>query len=149
MTNPSIENLDFRFITPYNFPNFNFFQSSSQNLINYKKLLTTGDVASHCQVSYETVSNWIKGGKLKSHATPGRHRRISREDFIDFLSVHDMPPLDETPSTPERRRLLLVDDEPASTSSFATSSVTKPPTNCARPTTALRQGCKWPASAPT
>ncbi|MFT7693445.1 MAG: excisionase family DNA binding protein [Candidatus Latescibacterota bacterium] len=81
--------------------------------MNYKKLLTTGDVASHCQVSYETVSNWIKGGKLKSHATPGRHRRISREDFIDFLSVHDMPPLDETPSTPERRRLLLVDDEPA------------------------------------
>ena len=81
--------------------------------MNYKKLLTTGDVASHCQVSYETVSNWIKSGKLKSHATPGRHRRISREDFIDFLSTHDMPPLDAPASTPERRRLLLVDDEPA------------------------------------
>ncbi len=81
--------------------------------MNYKKLLTTGDVASHCQVSYETVSNWIKSGKLKSHATPGRHRRISREDFIDFLSAHDMPPLDAPASTPERRRLLLVDDEPA------------------------------------
>ncbi len=81
--------------------------------MNYKKLLTTGDIASHCQVSYETVSNWIKSGKLKSHATPGRHRRISREDFVDFLSTHDMPPLDAQPSTPERRRLLLVDDEPA------------------------------------
>ncbi len=81
--------------------------------MNDRKLLTTGDVASHCQVSYETVSNWIKSGKLKSHATPGRHRRIGREDFVDFLSHYDMPPLDALLSSPECRRLLLVDDEPA------------------------------------
>jgi hypothetical protein len=41
-----------------------------QNSEQKKKLLTTGDIAAHCEVSYETVANWIKGGKLKSHQTP-------------------------------------------------------------------------------
>ena len=47
-----------------------------QNSEQKKKLLTTGDIAAHCEVSYETVANWIKGGKLTSHQTPGGHRRI-------------------------------------------------------------------------
>ena len=82
-----------------------------QNSEQKKKLLTTGDIAAHCEVSYETVANWIKGGKLKSHQTPGGHRRIRMEDFIDFLSVHDMPPLN-APADPNQRRILVVDDEP-------------------------------------
>ena len=80
-----------------------------------KKVLTSGDVATHCQVSYETVSNWIKNGKLKSYQTPGRHRRIRIEDFMDFLTEHGMPPLAETTSEidPDQQRILIVDDEPA------------------------------------
>ena len=78
-----------------------------------KKILTTGDVATHCEVSYETVANWIKSGKLKSHQTPGRHHRIRLEDFMDFLSDHGMPPLENAPAIDaEQRRILVVDDEP-------------------------------------
>lgn len=79
-----------------------------------KKILTTGDVATHCQVSYETVANWIKSNKLKSYQTPGRHHRIRLEDFMDFLSQHGMPPLAESVLTtdPAQRRILVVDDEP-------------------------------------
>ena len=57
------------------------------------------------------MANCINGGKLKSHQTPGGHRRIRMEDFIDFLSVHDMPPLN-APADPNQRRILVVDDEP-------------------------------------
>ena len=85
---------------------------------NTKKILTTGDIATHCQVCYETVANWIKSDKLKSYQTPGRHRRIRLEDFMDFLAEHGMPPLTaEEPSAPaadpNKRRILVVDDEPS------------------------------------
>ena len=85
---------------------------------NTKKILTIGDIATHCQVCYETVANWIKSDKLKSYQTPGRHRRIRLEDFMDFLAEHGMPPLTaEEPSAPavdpNKRRILVVDDEPS------------------------------------
>ena len=74
-----------------------------------KAALTTGDVARHCQVSYETVMNWIKGGRLKAYATPGGHRRIPVADFSAFLEEYDMPPLAQRPARP---RVLVVDDDP-------------------------------------
>ena len=83
--------------------------AASGNMAN-KEILTTGDVASHCHVSYETVANWIRAGKLSSFATPGRHRRIKAEDFRDFLRRHDMPPYGEDPAV--STRLLVADDEP-------------------------------------
>ena len=81
-----------------------------------KTALTTGDVARHCQVSSETVSNWIRTGKLEAYATPGNHRRVRLEDFTAFLAFHDMPPYASrkesfTPTTPANRRLLVVDDD--------------------------------------
>lgn len=75
-----------------------------------KPVLTTGDIAAHCHVAPETVVNWIKGGKLKAFATPGKHRRIYLDDFAAFLSANDMPPLHPQSST--RHRVLIVDDEP-------------------------------------
>ncbi|MBM3278143.1 MAG: response regulator [Candidatus Handelsmanbacteria bacterium] len=72
-------------------------------------LLTTGDIATHCRVSYEAVSKWIKSGKLKAYTTPGRHHRVRRADFEDFLREYNLPPL--TPPEP-RRKVLLVDDDP-------------------------------------
>jgi excisionase family DNA binding protein len=76
-----------------------------------KHILTTGDIAVHCQVSYETVTNWIKGNKLKAHATPGGHNRVHIDDFRNFLKAHDMPAFQEETVSPNTR-ILVVDDEP-------------------------------------
>ena len=75
-----------------------------------KAALTTGQVAIHCQVSIETVTNWVKAGKLEAFATPGGHRRIYVEAFRTFLRDHDMPPYGEEPAA--KPRILVVDDEP-------------------------------------
>lgn len=82
--------------------------------------LTTGDIAAHCHVCYETVANWIKSGRLRAYSTPGGHRRVRRRDFEQFLRDHEMPPLedvvDASPQAltplPRKHRLLIVDDEP-------------------------------------
>lgn len=74
-------------------------------------LLTTGEVAAHCRVSYETVNQWIKAGKLKAYTTPGRHHRIQAEDFRKFIAEHNLPPL-EAPRA-DRFKILIVDDEPS------------------------------------
>ena len=74
-------------------------------------LLTTGEVATHCRVSYETVNQWIKAGKLKSYTTPGRHHRIQVEDFRKFIAEHHLPPL-AAPRV-DRFKILIVDDEPS------------------------------------
>lgn len=71
---------------------------------------TTGKIAAHCQVSAETVINWIKGGKLEAFTTSGGHRRVHRADFRTFLETYGMPPLDEDLGA--RPRILIVDDEP-------------------------------------
>lgn len=73
-------------------------------------LLTTGEIAAHCRVSYEAVSKWIKSGKLKAYTTPGRHHRIRRADFEEFLKEYNLPPL-AAPAL--RRKVLIVDDDPA------------------------------------
>jgi excisionase family DNA binding protein len=73
-------------------------------------LLTAGEVAAHCRVSYEAVKKWVKAGKLKASFTPGRHRRIAVEDFREFLRQYDWPPL---PEEIGQRRVLIVDDDPA------------------------------------
>ena len=73
-------------------------------------MLTTGDVAHHCDVSSETAASWVRAGKLKAYTTPGRHRRIRVEDFKAFLEEYDLPPFEEESAS--RPRVLVVDDEP-------------------------------------
>ena len=51
---------------------------------NTKKILTTGDIATHCQVCYETVANWIKSDKLKSYQTPGRNAAFALRTLWTF-----------------------------------------------------------------
>lgn len=72
--------------------------------------VTTGEVAAHCQVTSDTVINWIKTGKLNAYTTPGGHRRIPLEEFRAFLQAYHMPPFAET--APARKKVLIVDDEP-------------------------------------
>lgn len=75
-----------------------------------KALLTTGEVVAHCRVSYETVHNWIRSGKLTTYTTPGKHHRIPVEEFKRFLAEYNLPPLEEEPAP--RRKVLVVDDDP-------------------------------------
>ncbi|MFA6109066.1 MAG: response regulator [Candidatus Latescibacterota bacterium] len=73
-------------------------------------LLTTGKVAAHCGVSYETVNQWIRRGKLAAYTTPGGHYRIHRDDFGEFLKRYNMLPLERM--TAGKPRILVVDDDP-------------------------------------
>ena len=80
--------------------------------MTHKTVFTTGDVAAHCHVSQETVTNWIKRGQLLAYSTPGRHRRILLTDFQSFLVDHGMPPVEMETRGSDDRRVLVVDDEP-------------------------------------
>lgn len=54
--------------------------------------LTTGEVASFCDVNFRTVIRWIKRGHLKAYQLPGRgDNRIVIKDFLQFLVEHSMP----------------------------------------------------------
>lgn len=78
--------------------------------------ITTGTVAEHCEVTYETVKNWIRQGKLPAFETPGGHHRILMDEFDDFLARYGMPAYD----WPYRRKpkLLVVDDDTTLVSSI-------------------------------
>jgi len=71
--------------------------------------LTTGQAASHCQVSTPTVKAWIREGRLRAFKTPGGHARIAVEEFQRFLQRHQMPTY---PTPPPPAGVLVVDDEP-------------------------------------
>lgn len=73
---------------------------------------TTHQVAKILGVSLPTVVNWVNSGKLDAHRTPGRHRRIARNDIIAFAREHDYPlPRDFLEEGEGPRRVLIVDDE--------------------------------------
>jgi len=78
-----------------------------------KRNLSTFDVANMLQVDPGSVANWIDGGLLKAHRTPGGHRRVTNQDLLEFLRAHQMP----IPSDlqPRAVRVVVVDDEPAMT----------------------------------
>ena len=74
------------------------------------KKLTTFQIANMLGVSDQSVSNWIDAGQLPAERTPGGHRRVERDDLIEFLKQQDMripPELDAAPRT-----VLVVDDDP-------------------------------------
>lgn len=78
-----------------------------------QRFLTTGDIASYCEVTSAAVLKWIDSGKLPVFTTPGGHYRILRTDFRDFLLYHGMF-IDEGffGKARGRKRVLIVDDEP-------------------------------------
>jgi excisionase family DNA binding protein len=60
-------------------------------LVSDIRTITTGQVATYCQVSRATIVNWIKQGKLKAHTTPGGRYRILVSDVLDLLESYGMP----------------------------------------------------------
>ena len=75
-----------------------------------RKHLSTFAVAEFLQVDPGSVANWIDGGMLKAHRTPGGHRRVAVEDLRRFLHERQMPLPAELDSSPVR--IVVVDDEP-------------------------------------
>lgn len=75
------------------------------------KTLTTGEIAKICDVNLRTVIRWIERGDLKGFKLPGRgNNRVTQQDFVAFLQLHQMPVpaefLDEG-----HNHVLIVDDE--------------------------------------
>ena len=60
-----------------------------------KESLTTKNIAEYCQVTQRTVVQWVNEDKLKFFRTPGKHIRVDRKDFLDFLKEYRMPVPDE------------------------------------------------------
>ena len=74
-------------------------------------LLTTGEIAKYCHVTHRGVLKWVTSGKLKGYRTPGKHSRVSVEDFIEFLKAYNMPIPKELHPASLLTRVLIVDDD--------------------------------------
>ena len=52
------------------------------------KTLTSGEIATYCDVNLRTVIRWIESGKLKGFKLPGRgNNRVLVSDFVSFLEM--------------------------------------------------------------
>lgn len=73
--------------------------------------LTVFKASQYCKVSSQTIINWIETGHIKAYKTVGGHRRINRPDLEAFMRKQGIPVPQEDPCE-ERRRILVVDDDP-------------------------------------
>jgi excisionase family DNA binding protein len=71
--------------------------------------LTSGEMATHCMVSRDTIKRWIREGILDSVSTPGGRNRIPRHVAVRFLRDHNIP-VPESLSGESAYRALVVDD---------------------------------------
>lgn len=78
------------------------------------KSLTTKEIAQYCQVTQRTIVQWINEGKLKSFRTLGKHIRVVKADFIEFLNSNRMPIPEEISAfmaeSGKKKILIVVDD---------------------------------------
>lgn len=76
-----------------------------------KEVYTTGEVATVCKVSQQTVIRCFDSGKLKGFRVPGsRFRRIPRDSLVKFMKDNEIP-LNLLESG--KKRALVVDDDEA------------------------------------
>ncbi len=75
-----------------------------------KKVFTTGEAASVCRVSQQTIIRCFDNGRLHGFRVPGsKFRRIPRDELLRFMRENGIP-TDALEGS--RRRLLIVDDDP-------------------------------------
>jgi excisionase family DNA binding protein len=76
-----------------------------------KTVFTTGEVASICNISQQTVIRCFDSGRLRGFRVPGsKFRRIPREALIQFMKENGIP-LDRLDMG--KKRVLVVDDDQA------------------------------------
>ncbi len=74
------------------------------------RVFTTGEVATICGVSSDTVSRWFDMGQIEGYRLgPGGDRRIPYESLRKFMLAHGIPL--ERLETSETK-ILIVDDDP-------------------------------------
>ena len=74
-----------------------------------KDLFTTGEAASICKVSQQTIIRCFDAGRLEGFRVPGsRFRRIPRQNLVRFMKDNNIP-LDSIESG--KRKILIVDDD--------------------------------------
>jgi len=56
-----------------------------------KQSFSTSEVAKYCHVTADTIRKWAEAGRITVFKTPGGHRRIRREDLIQFLRENSIP----------------------------------------------------------
>lgn len=83
-----------------------------------KTFVTSFEAAKMLGVTLRTIQLWADGGLLECWKTSGGHRRIARESVERLLQVRPAPESagetglhDRTEHSPERLRILVVDDE--------------------------------------
>ncbi len=76
-----------------------------------EEIFTVHTASQFCNVSPKTIINWIDLGHIKAYKTVGGHRRIKREDLEEFMKKQGIP-IPDAPKTTERKRVLVVDDDP-------------------------------------
>ncbi|MEK6543633.1 MAG: response regulator [Elusimicrobiota bacterium] len=74
------------------------------------KTYTTTEISRMCDVYPTTVINWINAGSLSAFVTPGGHRRVRREDLVQFLKKFNMP-VPEDLMTGQKRVVIIDDDK--------------------------------------
>lgn len=75
-----------------------------------KKVFTTGEAASVCRVSQQTIIRCFDNGRLQGFRVPGsKFRRIPRDELLRFMRENNIP-TDALEGS--RRRVLIVDDDP-------------------------------------
>jgi len=74
------------------------------------EILTVAQAGKYCNVSTETIINWIEKGDLSALKTEGGHRRIKKDDLDNFLKEKGIP-LQADAKTRERKKILVVDDD--------------------------------------
>lgn len=74
-------------------------------------VFTVFTASKYCNVSSKTIINWIDAGHIKAYRTPGGHRRINRKDLEEFMNKQGIP-IPETVAADDRKKILVVDDDP-------------------------------------
>ncbi len=74
-------------------------------------VLTVFKAGKYCNVSPKTIINWIEAEHIKAYKTVGGHRRIKKTDLEEFMRKQGIP-IPEEQDIDERRRILVVDDDP-------------------------------------
>lgn len=74
-----------------------------------KQSFSTSEVATYCHVTADTIRKWAEAGRIRVFKTPGGHRRIRREDLIQFLRENNIPIHGDLKDSGVK--ILVVDDE--------------------------------------
>jgi excisionase family DNA binding protein len=78
--------------------------------VRHKAVYTTGQAATICRLSQQTIIRCFDSGQLKGFRVPGsKFRRIPRDALIEFMKKNGIPMegLED-----DRIRVLVVDDDP-------------------------------------